>query len=169
MEVRKMNKMSKGKKNWQGVIWRAWRHTPDREFADQLFEMVANEPVDWRGTVILMLVGAFYGAAVSLLVGLFAANWGTKNVKDWVVDLSRLTPFPALGAVIGALVVGLIRGVAGRRLTWRAFLKWLVPLDPPEGLVITIPFFSCGAAYGTAWAASSASPPASRATKPKIP
>jgi len=127
--------MSKPTKNWQNVLWRAWRHTPDREFADPLFETVADEPVGWGVTASLLLLGALYGAAAGLLAGLIATNGGVENLKDWIVAWPRLAPFPAWGAAAGALGAGLIRAIAGWRLTWLAWLKWLLPSVPREKLV----------------------------------
>lgn len=128
--------VSKPVENWQNVIWRAWRHTRDREFADRLFETVADEPVGWGVTVSLLLLGAFYGAAAGLAGGLIATNWDIAVNKDLVSSWQRLLPFVLWGMGVGGLLMWFIRVRIGRLLTWREWLKWLILSDHPSKLSV---------------------------------
>lgn len=124
--------MSEDGPGWHNVICRAWRNTPDEELARHLFDLVADVPAGWKGTLGLGLWGGLYGA----FAGLLARLWGLR--QGWTLggafwDVGELLPwgevFPALaaGAVSGVAAALAVRLVLGRRLTWR---HWLLRLGP---------------------------------------
>ncbi len=54
--------------NWRKSIWQEWRHTNDLEFAENLFELVAEEPVGWGAKCGLIFLSALAGAALGILI-----------------------------------------------------------------------------------------------------
>jgi RNase P subunit RPR2 len=125
-----MGKQSLPRK-WRCIIWREWRNCQDQEYAEHLFDLVADEPAGSGSAIAMALLGAFYGILGGLLVGLIAANWDVWNRPImWRLLSPALPSFVWRGGAIGS-AGGLVAGViGGRRLSWRSWLSWLDPKDP---------------------------------------
>lgn len=102
--------------NWQQIIWREWRNCDNADYADQLFRLVAGQPIDrWAiwGLVALITVP---GILLSWLVG--------SIFFEQTLLILRL----GLGIVIGLAVGGGAGYLFGRTLqakgtTWTHWLN----------------------------------------------
>jgi len=56
--------------NWQKIIWREWRYTSDLEFAQRLFEVVADTPTGWGARLSLQFFSIIAGASLGMLIAL---------------------------------------------------------------------------------------------------
>ncbi len=105
--------------NWQQIIWREWRHNNDSEYAERLFELVADEPVGWGVGVSLILLSAISGASLGILI-----------VAPITFEWAILQQLAIAGSVIGAA-----RGyLLNRQLTWRDWLRRLESNTPTGSL-----------------------------------
>jgi len=105
--------------NWQQIIWHEWRNTSDLEYAEQLFELVADTPVGWGSKLSLMGLGGLAGAALGIVLG-------APITLQWTV----LQQLALAGCLIGA-----VRGyLQGRQLLWRDWLKRLESNTPTDDL-----------------------------------
>ena len=95
--------------NWQNIIWREWRNTPDEEYAQQLFELVADQPINrfWPLKMLTWrrLLGGIVGgmSAPSKAVASFFNSFLDLNKGALVVLLIVL--FPVYSCLILALLV----------------------------------------------------------------
>lgn len=112
--------------DWQEIIWREWRHTVDKPYAQHLFELVANQTAGRAATVVPLLISSLYGILTGLLVGLLISVIASLNEFA-----TQETPFSFLPPLLG-----LIGGIAGgatwfwlqpQRFSWRTWLKRLTP------------------------------------------
>jgi len=112
--------------DWRNIIWREWRNTDDEEYAQQLFELVADEPVGWGPTVIIILLSI----AIALLVSLSLTPiiGGIINIvapdQMWIIFVWFI-----LASIIGGLVGILGLSLLGKDFSWRIWLGWLTPLE----------------------------------------
>jgi hypothetical protein len=117
--------MSKPVKNWQNTIWREWRNCEDEEYARQLFDSVADEPVGWRVWTTIIFFCVLAGAMAGLPVGWLVTNWHTFYMPNqWALEWPALRSFAEIGGAIGGVGGFLIRVLAYPWLSWRA---WLAP------------------------------------------
>jgi hypothetical protein len=114
-------------RNWRNIIWREWRYTEDKEFAQHLFDLVADEPVGWRVTTILVLLGAAYGTLGGLLIGLLLGLITVSTNASILILAITLLACPLIGGVLGGTAGFLVRKLLGRHLSWRRWLGWLAP------------------------------------------
>jgi hypothetical protein len=127
--------MSNASGNWQNIIWREWRNSEDPDYADRLFDLVADEPAGWEATATMVLLGMLYGAITGLLLGLAAMNWGMRSEpEEWKLLWTALLPFVFGGWGTGGTIALMIRICAGRRLTWRIWLERVANLLPAGGV-----------------------------------
>ncbi len=128
--------------NWRKSIWQEWRHTNDLEFAENLFELVAEEPVGWGAKCSLIFLSALAGAALGILI-----------VAPITFEWTILQYLALAGGIIG-LVKGYLQGL---RLTWRNWLNRLesnTPTDNLGRLVVAVLLMGCvgGMVFGpVAW------------------
>jgi hypothetical protein len=109
-----------GNSKWQDIIWREWRVSEDAEYALQLFNLVANEPVGWRGVAGMALLGTLYGELAGLLLRLLL----TADLSPLQLSGVNLSLFVWLGGLLGGLI-GLL--ISRLRLSWQTWLTWLTP------------------------------------------
>ncbi|MCL4302022.1 MAG: hypothetical protein KJ077_40385 [Anaerolineae bacterium] len=109
-----------GNSRWQDIIWREWRASEDAEYARQLFNLVANEPVGWRGVAGMALLGTLYGELAGLLLRLLL----TADLSPLQLNGVNLSLFVWLGGLLGGVIALLISGL---RLSWQTWLAWLTP------------------------------------------
>ncbi len=111
---------------WQEILWREWRYGEDKDFADRLFPLVADEPAGWPATLMLGGFGALLGAVLGAIVGLIRGNFGVP-LHDW--SAGAALPW-ALGlAVALAAVALLLRVGVFPYLTWGMWLEQVTPGD----------------------------------------
>src|SRR5262245_24799244 len=100
---------------WQRIIWREWRHCPDPDYGQQLFELVADAPAGWGARLILIgldgLTGASLGLAVSFVL---SSHW---EIMRQII-------------LAGGLVGGIFGFLVGRKLSWRSWLSRLSSNTP---------------------------------------
>lgn len=113
--------------NWRNIIWREWRYTEDKEFAQHLFDLVADEPVGWRVTTILVLLSAAYGTLAGLLIGLLLGLITVSTNASILILAITLLACPLIGGVLGGTAGFLVRKLFGQHLSWRRWLGWLAP------------------------------------------
>ncbi len=111
--------------DWQQIIWREWRNCNDRKLADQLFPLVAGQPVGPGTTASMILLGAFYGMVVGLLVGLFVSKGGA--LREYLPDRMALVTFWLVGGGLGAALGLIVRSRLGPHFSW---WQWLERLSP---------------------------------------
>ncbi|HMQ52335.1 MAG TPA: hypothetical protein PKD98_09590 [Anaerolineae bacterium] len=105
--------------SWQPIIWREWRHCADPDYAERLFELVADGPVGFGARLSLTLFNALAGAALAVLAGgLISFTWAFLQHFIWAGGL--------IGAIIGIW--------QGRQLTWRNWLERLSANAPVGSL-----------------------------------
>ncbi|MBM3239024.1 hypothetical protein FJZ31_22250 [Candidatus Poribacteria bacterium] len=145
--------MSKHSSKWQKIIWREWRNCDDKEYANRLFDLVADEPAGWKPMATIVFLCALYGAMAGLPVGILATNWEVwnelwegRNELEWSVMWTGLQAFLWWGLGIGAAVGLMVRLCAGRRLTWRT---WLARLSYQQDF-LSVPCcgLGCGMFFG---------------------
>ena len=103
------------KSSWQRLIWREWRNSPDPEYGEQLFELVAYEPVGWLARLSLIGLDMLTGASLGLVLGfVISGSWEILRQFLWA----------------GGLIGGLVGYLAGRNLTWQAWLQRLSAKTP---------------------------------------
>jgi hypothetical protein len=102
-------------RNWQQIIWREWRHCLDPDYAEHLFDLVADEPAGWGARLNAILFNIISGAALAVVGGAILTF-------DWAV----LQHFAWAGGFIGGL-----RGyLFSRGLSWRSWLERLSASTP---------------------------------------
>ena len=95
---------------WKNIIWREWRHTEDEEFAQHLFELVAEEAVGWRLPASLGLLFTVGAAGTGLFLGLILLVIGiftipTSQILVWITfTIFSLAGIISLGAILGLLM-----------------------------------------------------------------
>ena len=105
---------------WQGILWREWRNCNDKEYANHLFELVIDEPIDHWGMVVFILFTALWGGLGGWLLAQLlypqnlAVNWELWAVAGVVA-----------GGVLGLLVMRLLKLTS--HATWRFWLPGLIP------------------------------------------
>jgi len=128
--------------NWQNVIWQEWRYTSDLEFAEHLFETVADRPVGWGSRLSIWILGIISGASLGVLVVLpITFRWSmlqylalvggvagaarayilgqTLLWRDWIRRLEANTPTVSLGRVLfGVLLLACIGGMVFGPFFW---------------------------------------------------
>jgi hypothetical protein len=120
--------------DWQNIIWREWYNCEDGLYARLLFALVADERTGWAATIISAVIGMFFGTL-----------WGIAGLLvTFLVGLAIvLSNRPiALGSSYWMWVWGVIGAGAGywmwlllkRRLSWRVWLRWLIPRIPVHQL-----------------------------------
>jgi hypothetical protein len=103
------------KSSWQRIIWREWRHCLDPEYGQQLFELVAYEPAGWPARLSLIGLDMLTGASLGLILGfVLSSSWEILRLFLWA----------------GGLIGGLVGYLAGRNLTWQAWLQRLSANTP---------------------------------------
>ncbi len=137
--------MSDSKRSdWQQVIWREWRNCDDPDLAEQLFALVAGRPVGPGATASIIFLGALYGAAVGLLLGLFVPKNGV--LSGLLPDNATLFLSWLLGGSVGAGLGLLVRFGLGARFSWWQWLERLSPrmvhhpfrLEGDRGTILTL-------------------------------
>ncbi len=98
-------------KTFQNILWREWRNCRTSDYAQQLFELVADFPVGWGAQVTLMILDGLLGMVLGLLVGFLITTEGA-------VIFPMITAGGAIGIARGFL--------AARSLSWR---QWLTRLS----------------------------------------
>jgi hypothetical protein len=117
--------------NWQTIIWREWRNTTDEEYAEHLFELVGDQPVDQVATIISVFLGLFYGAMIGLLISLLGIVSGLPAwLQIWPVSIG-------LGTVLGGMIGYLFRLIEPQ-LSWRDWLSRLTFNVSPGGLGLVV-------------------------------
>ena len=104
------------------ILWREWRNCDDEEYARHLFDLVIDEPTDWRAMEILDLLGATFGALGGWLLALLLYPESLTAVIIWVMTL--------LGIIIGGGIGGLLVAIEtrfGGRSSWGNWLQGLIP------------------------------------------
>jgi hypothetical protein len=100
---------------WQPIIWREWRHSPDPVYVQQLFDLVADEPVGWTSRSSLILLNIISGAALAVVCGaILTFNWAILQYFAWA----------------GAFIGGVGSYIFNRKLTWRVWLDRLAANTP---------------------------------------
>jgi hypothetical protein len=100
---------------WQQIIWREWRHCPDPEYGQQLFELVADEPAGWVVRFMLIGLDGLTGASLGLIIGfVLSSNWEMMRQIIWA----------------GGLVGGIFGYLVGRKLSWQGWLSRLSANTP---------------------------------------
>jgi hypothetical protein len=147
------------KTTWQGILWREWRYGEDKDFADRLFPLVADEAAGWPATVIMVVYGALLGGVLGAGIGLVGGNFGMP-LRDWTAG--GALPWGLGLAVAFALVALLLRVLAFPFLTWGVWLEQVSPGD-----VVELPRGAVWLGLGTgllvfsflAWAMNTVLPP----------
>ncbi len=96
--------------NWQTILWRAWRDAEDEEYAQHLFNLVADEPVGWKTRLAMIGLGAIFGAIAGGFLDVLIFSTG---LRLWLWA----------GAIAGAGVSAWL----SRNLSMR---RWLAILTP---------------------------------------
>ena len=123
----RLNQLSSYLSNdWRNIIWREWRYTPDREYAQFLFGLVVDEPADWMVVAVNFLFGTSLGALSGYVVGVTIFNF-----NRWWGNLTLI--WTALVPLIWAtgVVCGLLGIILGLQLKSSSFVNWLVFGDYP--------------------------------------
>jgi hypothetical protein len=109
---------------WQQVISREWRNCDDEEYAEHLFDLVANETLDWQATVVSVFIGTLFGIIGGCLITLllYPTSWSAGSI---ILGLS-------LGAAVGSLGGWLVMlGLRWRQQAlWGVWLQGLIPGKP---------------------------------------
>lgn len=107
-------------KNWQGTLWREWRNCNDKAYADHLFELVIDEPVDrWGMVVFVLFIALLVGLGGWLLVQLLYPQTVTTNWGMWAMA------GVVTGGILGFLVMWLLKLTS--HAIWRFWLPGLIP------------------------------------------
>jgi hypothetical protein len=72
--------MKKKQPKWQTTIWREWLHSEDEEYANHLFDLVADELVGWITAFVPALVGWYLGAVIELVI---CSCWWESRELSW--------------------------------------------------------------------------------------
>lgn len=121
---------------WRDVVWREWRNTEDREFAEKLFALVAEEPAGAFAAVASAAVGFLAGLLFSSLIVLiklrflWAALYADLGAHEGVWGVGGAL----LGSSVGILVWRISRRLGWARVTWKNFLEYLTPQVGPKSL-----------------------------------
>lgn len=105
--------------DWQQIIWREWRHCADPDYAEQLYELIADAPLSWGARLSAISFNIAGGGAIAIVCGAILTF-------DWAV----LQHFAWAGALLG----GLHGYLMGRRLSWRSWLSRLSANTPTSSL-----------------------------------
>jgi hypothetical protein len=115
----------------QSVIWREWRNTSDEEYANHLFELVGDEPVDRIASYVSILLGLIYGALIGSLIALLGLLSGLSAWTEiWPIAIGVGT---ALGAMVGYLF-----WLLEPQPSWRDWLSRLTFNLSPNGLGLVV-------------------------------
>lgn len=106
--------------DWKNILWREWRYSADEGYAEQIFNLLADQPVGWGSLVSVALLGTLYGQLVGLLLRLLPVS----TTLPAPLAEGSMALFVWLGGILGgagALLLG------GSHLSWRTWLNWLTP------------------------------------------
>ncbi len=113
------------------ILWREWRNTGDEEYAEHLFNLIADEPVGQTATFINAALGIFYGGLIGLLISL----WG--NLGDSFTWTQTWSLLAGTGAALGG-VLGALSRLLKPKLSWRNWLFGLTQGIAPSEMGLWI-------------------------------
>lgn len=113
--------------SWPHIIWREWRNCDDADYAQELYKLVIDQPVDGVGVLVLAGLGGLYGLFGGGLISLLLYEF----LLPGPVGLGLITGLVGGGVIGGALVLS---GRSSGWFTWQAWLRALVPHVSMPGL-----------------------------------
>lgn len=129
--------------NWQNIIWREWRYAEDTQYANHLFELVANEPINKTGIMFIALDGALPGMISGLLIGLIFVEVLKSSGSPLGIGLALL--FIIYSGLAGSLISLIILYPLERKFSVRATLNWFTPhILTLKFFIIVLTGFICG-------------------------
>ena len=108
--------------NWPAIIWREWVTSEDKEYAEQLFDLVGQAKLGWGSSLVVALCGTLYGLLSGYWLGLILIYWNT-HTEQWISSHPLALALTWLGGLAGGLI-GLGVSVG---LSWRMWLNALTP------------------------------------------
>lgn len=94
------------------ILWREWRLCDERDYANQLYPLVAETQVGSGVRAFLALLAGGLGLFLAMFIGLLLVEW-----SDW-----NTTLIVAIGGV-GQIIGGSVGFWAGQGMTWRIWLE----------------------------------------------
>ena len=106
--------------SWPHIIWREWCNCDDADYAQELYDLVIDQPVDGLGTLVWAGLGGLYGLLGGGLVSLLLY----ELLLPGSIGLGLILGLVGGGVAGGALVLS---GRSSGWFTWRAWLRALLP------------------------------------------